>query len=408
VTSPTRSRHEPARWRTGDVHAVAQAPAWPEAEPLTVERCRAVFDDPPPFTLGIEEELMLVDPEALELAPVNDEVVALFDENSPYRKELRATQIELVTPVCSTAKEACEALADARAGLVGALDGRVRILGAGTHPTSTTWGSVSADERYEMLADEYEWAALRSVMCGLHVHVAVGGAERTLAVHNALRSYLPELGALAANSPFAEGRDTGLCSIRAKLNEMFPRSGVPPVFRSWEQYVAFLDWGRRGGLFPDSSHLWWDLRLHPTYGTVEIRVCDAQTTVSDAAAVGSVIQALVAWLALRYDAGEHLRGGDYFRIRENSWRALRHGVNGWLVDLDTGEQRSTREELAALLDELGPIGHELGTHEQLSDARALLGGSGADRQRRVADRDGIDGLVRWLVAETEGDAGSGF
>ena len=349
---------------------------------------------------------MLVDPESFELAPVNDEVVGLFDDSSPYRKELRATQIELVTPVCSTAKQACEALADARATLVAALDGRVRILGAGTHPTSTAWGSVSADERYQMLADEYEWAALRSVMCGLHVHVAVGGADRTLAVHNALRSYLPELAALATNSPFAEGRDTGLCSIRAKLNEMFPRSGVPPVFATWEDYVEFLDWGRRGGLFPDSSHLWWDLRLHPTYGTVEIRVCDAQTTVSEAAAIGSVIQTLVAWLALKYDAGEELRRGDYFRIRENSWRALRHGVNGWLVDLDTGERRSTREELAVLFDELEPVGGDLGTKEQLSQARELLAASGADHQRSVANQEGIDGLVRWLVAETESDAAS--
>ena len=366
-----------------------------------------MFEEPPPFTLGVEEELMLVDPETLELAPVNDEVVALFDESSPYRKELRATQIEIVTPVCSTAKEACEALADARRTLVAALESRVRILAAGTHPTSTAWGSVSADERYQMLADEYEWAALRSVMCGLHVHVAVGGADRTLAVHNALRSYLPELAALATNSPFAEGRDTGLCSIRAKLNEMFPRSGVPPVFDTWEEYVSFLDWGRHGGLFPDSSHLWWDLRLHPTYGTVEIRVCDAQTTVSEAAAVASVVHALVAWLALNYDAGEPLRRGDYFRIRENSWRALRHGVNGWLVDLDSGEQRSTGEELAVLLDALEPVARTLGTEEQLSDARRLISGSGADRQRYVAEREGMDGLVRRLVSETERAAALG-
>ena len=397
--------NEPARWRTGDVHAVARAPAWPEGEPLTLERCRAVFDEPPPFTLGLEEELMLVEPPSLELAPVNDDVLALFDDTSPYRKELRATQIELVTPVCSTAAEACEALAAARSDLVAALEGRVRILGAGTHPTSTAWGSVSADERYQMLADEYEWAARRSVMCGLHVHVAVGGADRTLAVHNALRSYLPELGALASNSPFAENRDTGLCSIRAKLNEAFPRSGIPPTFETWEDYVSFLDWGRRGGLFPDSSHLWWDLRLHPTYGTVEIRVSDAQTTVSDAASIGSIVQALVAWLALRYDAGEELRGGDYFRIRENAWRALRHGVNGWLVDLETGEQRSTRAELATLLDELEPIARDLGTSEQLSQSRTLLEGSGADRQRFVAQRDGVDGLLRWLADETEGATG---
>ena len=392
---------ERAHWRTGDPHAVAQAPAWPEGEPVTIERCRAVFDEAPPFTLGLEEELMLVEPGSLALAPVNDDVVALFAGESPYRKELRAAQLEVVTPVCSTAAEACAALAAARERLVETLDGGVRLLAAGTHPTSTEWGAVSADERYQMLADEYEWATRRSVLCGLHVHVAVGGAERTLAVHDALRSYLPEIGALAANSPFAEGRDTGVCSIRAKLNEAFPRSGVPPAFGTWEAYVAFLDWARAGGLFPDSSHLWWDLRLHPTYGTVEIRVSDAQTRAGDNGAVAAVVQALVAWLALRHDAGEELRVDDYFRIRENSWRALRHGVNGWLVDLETGKRQPTRERIGMLLERLESVGREIGTDEQIREARALLAGNGADRQRYVAERAGLDGLLRWLVGETE-------
>jgi glutamate---cysteine ligase / carboxylate-amine ligase len=392
---------EKARWRPGDAHAVAGAPAWPEGEPLTVERCRAVFDEALPFTLGLEEELMLVEPRSLALAPVNDAVLALFDDEAPYRKELRATQLELITPVCATAAEAGAALAGTRARLVETLGGAVRLVGAGTHPTSTDWGSVSADERYQMLADEYEWATRRSVLCGLHVHVAVGGAERTLAVHNALRSYLPEIGALAANSPFAEGRDTGLCSIRAKLSEAFPRSGVPPAFATWQAYVGWLDWGRAGGLFPDSSHLWWDLRLHPTYGTVEIRVSDAQTRVDDNGAIAAVVQALVAWLALRHDAGEKLPIGDYFRIRENSWRALRHGVNGWLVDLETGERQATRERITALLDELEPVARELGADEQIREARVLVAGNGADRQRYVAEREGLDGLLRWLVTETE-------
>ena len=390
------------RWRRGDAYAVARAPAWPAGEPLTVERCNAVFDEAPAFTLGLEEELMLVEPRSLALAPVNERVVALFGADSPYRKELRATQLELVTPVCSTAAEACGALASAREALVERLDGEVRLLGAGTHPTSTEWGSVSADERYRMLADEYEWATRRSVMCGLHVHVAVGGADRTLAVHDTLRSYLPEIGALAANSPFAEGRDTGLCSIRAKLNEAFPRSGVPPAFGTWEAYVSFLDWGRSGGLFPDPSHLWWDLRLHPTFGTLEVRVADAQTRVRDNAAIAAVVQALVASLALQYDSGHELPVDDYFRIRENAWRALRHGVNGWLVNLETGERQPTRERIGRLLDRLEPVARDLGTEEQIHEARALLAGNGAERQRHVAEHEGFDGLLRWLVAETEG------
>ena len=395
------------RWRQGDEHAVAQAPVWSEGEPLTAEGCRAVFDQVPPFTLGLEEELMLVRPPSLALAPVNDEVVALFGHASPYRKELRATQIELVTPVATTATEACSSLARAREALVERLAGSIHILGAGTHPRSTDWGAVSADERYRMLADEYEWATRRSVMCGLHIHVAVGGAERTLAVHNTLRSYLPEIGALAANSPFAEGRDTGLRSIRAKLNEAFPRSGVPPAFATWEEYVSLLAWGRRGGLFPDPSHLWWDLRLHPTYGTLEMRVADAQTRVADNAAIAAVVQALVAWLARRYDRGEQLPVDDYFRIRENAWRALRHGVTGWLVNLETGERQATRERIGRLLDELEPIAAELGGEQGIDAARDLVASNGAERQHAVVAQHGFERLLPWLVAATERTASDG-
>jgi glutamate---cysteine ligase / carboxylate-amine ligase len=389
------------RWREGDPRAVAQAPAWPAGEPLTVARCRTVFDEVPPFTLGLEEELMLVDPSSLALAPVNAEVVARFGDEVACRQELRATQLELVTPVCATASEAAAALERSRARLVRELAGDVRLLAAGTHPTSTDWGAVSAGERYEMLADEYEWATRRSVMCGLHVHVAVGGADRTLAVHDTLRSYLPEIGALAANSPFAEGRDTGLCSIRAKLNEAFPRSGVPPAFGTWESYVALLDWGRSGGLFPDPSHLWWDLRLHPTYGTIEVRVADAQTRAEDNAAIAAVVQALVTWLARRHDEGEKLPVDDYFRIRENAWRSLRHGVRGWLVNLATGEQEPTQERIARLLDELEPVARDLGSLAELAAARTLLAGNGADRQRARAAGDGFAALLPWLVDETE-------
>ena len=177
---------------------------------------------------------------------------------------------------------------------------------------------------------------------------------------------------------------------------------MPPLFQNLDAYVSFLDWGRSGGLFPDSSHLWWDLHLHPTYGTVEIRVSDAQTRVRDNAAIAAVVQALVAWLALQYDAGDELPVDDYFRIRENAWRALRHGLNGWLVNLETGERQSTRERIGRLLDRLEPVARELGTDEQICDARALVAGNGADRQRCVAEHEGFDGLLRWLVAETEG------
>lgn len=388
-------------WRTGVLLPVAPVPPWEEAERLTPERCRDVFDAVPPFTMGVEEELMLVRPDTLALAPDAPEVLRLLPADGPFRPELRAAQLEIVTPVCTGPAEACHALAAARAELVERLERRYRLVGAGTHPLDESWGEITPTARYELLADEYEWASRRAVVSGLHVHVAVGGADRTLAVYNALRSYLPEIGALASNSPFVAGRDTGLCSMRIKLQEAFPRAGVPPVLWEWADFVELLDWGRAGGLFPDASHLWWDLRPSPGYGTLEIRIADAQTRVEDAAAVAAFVHALVVWLAQRWEAGERLPVDDHFRVHENCWRALRHGVTGWLVDLETGEREPTRERIARLLDHLEPVAGELGSEEQLRGARVLLAGNGADRQRYVAARDGLPGLLGWLADETE-------
>jgi len=380
---------------------VHQSPAWEATPALSAAALRAVFDAAPELTVGVEEEMLLVDPEGFELAPVIEAVLADVGGDERYHRELRASQVEIVTRVCSTAADACRELAAARVDLVGLLGGRVRLLCAGTHPSSRAWGDISADSRSRAIADEYTWAANRSLVCGLHVHVAIGGAERSLAVYNGLRSLLPELGALTANSPFFEGTDTGLCSMRPYLNKAFPRAGVPPAFASWEEFADFVAWGRRGGLFPDATHFWWDMRLHPVYGTIELRVADAQTAVADATAIVALVQCLAASLAQRWDAGERLTVHDAYRINENAWRGLRYGVRGTLVDLDTSEVEPTRERLTRLVDELEPTAIELGCLDELSGARTLIAGNGADRQRYVVGREGLDALPRWLVEQTE-------
>jgi carboxylate-amine ligase len=195
-----------------------------------------------------------------------------------------------------------------------------------------------------------------------------------------------------------------MSSIRPKLNEAFPRSGIPPHFAGWEELVRFVDWGRSGGLFPDATHFWWEMRPHPVHGTIEIRVADTQTRVEDATAVVALIQALVAWLTDRYDEGEQLPVDPTFWITENSWRAHRYGVRGSLVDLATGKAEPVRERLARLLDELEPYAAEHGASGHLEDARTLLAGNGSDRQRYVFEREGIVGLTRWLADETERSA----
>lgn len=396
------------RWLRRALRASARRPAreletqgppdWPSGPRLSVEECRAAFDRVAPATVGVEEELLLVSAETLDLVGRGD----LLDRLDPelFRGELRAAQVEIVTPICRSAAEALGSLRSSRLQLARTIDDDQRVLAAGTHPFARDWGEISDAERYRLIEDEYEWAARRSLACGVHVHVAVGGADRSLAVYNSLRSFLPEIAAIAANSPFLEGEDTGLSSVRPKLIGSLPRTGVPPAFSSWESFVGFVDWGRAGALFPDASFLWWDLRPHPAHGTIELRAADCQTDVEDTAAVAAFVHCLAVWLSGRFDASEPLPVHDSHRISENAWRALRYGVNGELVDLQTGERDATRTRIARLVDRLEPVAASIGCSDELAGVRVLLAGNGADRQRYVAAREGMSGLASWLVRET--------
>ncbi|HXG76670.1 MAG TPA: YbdK family carboxylate-amine ligase [Gaiellaceae bacterium] len=378
----------------------AEATRWESAQPLTGTELRRLFDGRSALTVGLEEELMLLDPVSLELSPSAELALERLAGDARFGHELREGQVELRSPPCGNAVAAAVCLAEARLRLHEGLEGRLLLAASGTHPFSARWGAITAERRYRDIADEYPHAARGHLPCALHVHVAVPGADRALAVYNAARSYVPEFAALAANSPFLDGEDTGLASARSQLGFAPHRSGVPPVFESWEHFAGFVAWGRRGGVFPDASHLWWDLRPHTRFGTLELRVPDAQTRLEDAAAVAAVFQALLAWLAARVDAGERLPVHETSRIAENAWRAARDGERGWLVDLDTGEPVAARARISLLLDALEPAAESLRTTWALRGARALLADNGADRQRYVAARDGARGLTRWLARET--------
>jgi glutamate---cysteine ligase / carboxylate-amine ligase len=345
---------------------------------------------------------MLVERSSGELAHEVARVLPEFDRR--FAPELRAAQLEIITPVCATAADVCRELASSRRDLIATLPPELALLAAGTHPTTKSWGEIAHGQRYRDIADEYSFAATRTLVCGLHVHVAVGGAERTLAVYNALRSFLPELAALTVNAPFFEGQDTRMSSVRAKMNELYPRSGIPPVFKSWDEFVGFIEWARTGGLFPDASYLWYEMRPHPGFGTLEIRVADTQTRVEEAAAYIALVQALVVWLAERHDSGEVLPVHETHRVAENAWRAHRYGLNGWLVDLESGRAEPTRQRLARLVDVLEPYAARFGVEDKLPTTRTMLAGTGADRQRYVAEREGVAAVTHWLVRETEASA----
>jgi carboxylate-amine ligase len=352
-------------------------------------------------SVGLEEELILVDPELLMPEEAVDWVLERLGRG-PFTAELRAAQVELVTAPAPAVGLLLAELKDSRARLVEAMGGRLRIIAAGGHPALAHAIAVTDRPRYLGIASECFWAMRRSLPCGLHVHVGLDDPDEALAVYNAARSYLPELAALAANSPFFEGSDSGLASSRLKLTEDLPRSGIPPAFGSWRELAEFVAWGARGGMFPDLTYLWWDLRPRPEFGTLEFRIADTQTSPEASAAVAAFCQALVAALVERLRAGETLPVVPTHAIAENRWRALRDGLGADLAGPETGLPEGARYRLAQLLEELEPYAEQLGCAAELGHAWPLLDRNGAERQREVAAERGLQGLLEWLVAETEG------
>jgi glutamate---cysteine ligase / carboxylate-amine ligase len=353
------------------------------------------------LTLGLEEELILVDPDSLLPVDGIEPVLALVEGDDRFTAELRASQVELRTPICVTAADACRELSAGRRRLLTLVAGRMRVLAVGTHPVEAGPIAVTQGERYRRIAQVWGWATRRGHPSGLHVHVGIGDAAEALAVYNSARSYLPEIAALAANSPFFEGSESGLASTRLKLTEDLPRSGIPPAFASWKRLAEFAVWARCGDAPGDLTYLWWDLRPRPDYGTLEFRVADTQLTTTDAGAIAAVCQALVAALADRRRRGDLLPVHEGHLLSENRWRAVRDGLEGTLIDLDTGRCEAARTRIARLLTQLEPYAGELGCGRELGHAWAMLDTNGAIRQRNAAARLGVDGLLLWLADTTE-------
>jgi carboxylate-amine ligase len=364
-------------------------------------RLRTLFDQVSPFTVGAEEELLLVDAETLKPAPVAEFALALGAGDRRLTGELRSAQVEAMTPVCVSVADVARELASIRRLVARGLAPDVLVVGTGAHPLIADPGPVSSAQRYQRIAADHPWAARNVLACGLHVHVAVSDAERALAVYNALRSYLPELLALGANAPFHRGEDSGMATVRPKLNQAWPRAGVPPAFASWRELAEFVVWARDGGAFPDPSYQWWDLRLSATHGTIEVRVADTQTRVDDAATVIAMVQSLVCDLAARFDAGEALPVHRDERIVENMWLATRDGIGGHLIDLETGARRWTADRLQDLAEQLLPTAASLGCDRELVGiGRLVLDGGGAARQRGIVRRRGREALLAKLAEET--------
>jgi glutamate---cysteine ligase / carboxylate-amine ligase len=366
--------------------------------PPSSDELRAAFDRPAPLTLGVEEELMLLDPETLDLVPHATEVLARLEGDRRFKPELPAAQLEILTSPAARVSEATAALAAGRRDLAAAAGGLVRLAAAGAHPFAAPEGELNRGTRYERTAAEYGDRARRQLVFALQVHVAPGSAGRALAVYNALRSHLPVIAALAANAPFHGGADTGLASVRPTISAQLPRQGVPPMLEGWEDYAAQLAWGAAAGPVADPSAWWWELRPHPRFGTLELRVPDAQTTVAEAGAVAAFVQCLVADLCRRHDVGERLPAVPSWRITENRWWAARDGLDAELADLETGERIPLRASLPEWIERLEPLAAQLGCADELAAAAALARENGAVRQRRmVAEGASPRELTAWLA-----------
>jgi glutamate---cysteine ligase / carboxylate-amine ligase len=366
-----------------------------------------------PYTLGVEEEYMLLDPETFDLVQHIDTVLAAVhghELEASINPELMQSTVEIATPVCRTAGDVEAALRSLRAVVSSvAHDKGLRLGSAGTHPFSLFERQrITARDRYRSLVDQLQYIARRELIFGMHVHVAVDNPEKAVQVVNGLLSDIAGLLALSASSPFWRGEPTGLASSRQMVFAAFPRSGPPPRFRDYADYAEVVGQLERTGCIADYTHIWWDVRLHPRLGTVEIRICDAVTRLEDAVALAAYVQALVKQYSERYD--QELEIPSYHRIltTENKWLAARYGLEAPVMDLATG--RRNRVPLAQLIRrtvrELEPHAQELGSERELEGIGDILKrGNGADRQRRVfnANRDIVE-VVREIADATEAAA----
>ena len=371
------------------------------------------FGQGPAYTLGVEEEYMLLDGESFDLMQRIDTVLAAFvghEDEARMKPELMQSVLEVATPVCRTAGDAERELRRLRTSVRDiAVANGLRVGSAGTHPFSLFERQrITARDRYRALVDQMQYVARRELIFGLHVHVAVDDPDKAINVVNGLLVDLPLLLGLSASSPFWRGEPTGLASTRQPIFAAFPRSGPPPRFRDYDEYAEVIGYLEHTGCIADYTHIWWDIRPHPKLGTVEIRVCDSVTRVEDAVAIAAFCQALVKLYCNQFE--EQGEVPSYHRIltTENKWLAVRYGLEAPLMDLATG--RRNRVAAAQLIrrrvKELEPHARELGSERELEGIREILRrGNGSDRQLRVynANRDIVE-VAREIADATEAAA----
>jgi carboxylate-amine ligase len=370
---------------------------------------RIAFSGSPRSSLGVEWELELVDAGTGELRSGATEILGRLarrrgGDHPKAKHELLDSCVEVVTGVCTTVDEALGDLhhtvaeVDAEAAALG-----LEIMCSGSHPT-TDWATqeVSPCPRYTNLVDQMQWMARQMQIFGVHVHVGVASGEKAVPIVNALTAYVPHLLALSASSPYWIGTDTGLASYRSKVFEGLPTAGPPYQLSGWGQFEEFMGTLIAAGTISSIREVWWDIRPHPDFGTVELRIFDGMPTLFEVGVAAALSQCLVDMLSSQIDRGYTLPVPHDWIVRENKWRAARYGLDADIIVDERGRTEALRPSVAELVRELGPVADRLGCAEQLDGAGLILEhGASYARQRRVADAHGGDlrAVVGSLVDE---------
>ncbi len=370
---------------------------------------RIAFNSSSRSSLGVEWELELVDRDSGQLRSGATKILQLLadrrgSEHPKAKHELLESCVEVITGVCGTVEEALADLGETVDEVRDAASGLgLELMCSGTHPL-TDWSTqeISPNPRYNQLIDQMQWMARQLQIFGVHVHVGVQSGKKVVPIVNALTSYLPHLLALSSSSPYWIGTDTGLASYRSKVFEGLPTAGPPYMLSGWPQFQDFIETLISARAISSIREVWWDIRPHPDFGTVELRIFDGLPTSFEIGVAAALSQCLVEMLSNQIDKGYRLPTPHDWIVRENKWRAARFGLDAEVIVDERGATCPLRRSLSDLVSELAPVADRLGCAEQLAGAHEIMAtGSSAQRQRRVAAANGGDlkAVVRSLVDE---------
>ena len=362
----------------------------------------------PSFTIGIEEEFQVIDPGTRELHPHINEIFVQGNATMKdrFKPELHQSVVEIGTDICADISEARRDVTQLRRDLTKlARDNGLRIAAAGTHPFSH-WASVGitgGNPRYERLIADLQMVARANLIFGLHVHVGVEDRETQIRIMNAARYFLPHILALSVNSPFWLGRETGWMSYRCKVFDKFPRTNVPDLFGSWGEFEDYLSLLVKTGCVIDGRQIWWDIRPHPIYSTLEYRICDIPMRAEETIMLAALIQAVTAKLWLLQSRNLTFRHYRRSLIMENKWRAARWGTGGKLIDFGKESEVPVAELIEELLEFVDEVLDDLGSRQEVERVRTILTeGTGAERQLRAYRKTGdLRAVMDYVVQETE-------